>query len=404
MWVPRDAADLEDAVGRGGLEETSSFDAKASLPAPKKNADLAVDVAAMSTEGGSLLIGVGEDGYDRLTVLSPIPLEGAADRIGQIVSTSILEVPYIKVVEHPRADDPATGYISILVPQSSRAPHQVIVREDRRFYGRGAKGNRMLGESEIADLYRRRSGWEQDRDAMLTGVIENAPFPPDPNLAFLHAVARPVVPDTALWDRAMAKAGNSLDLRNQLREAVASTGPAESFSPSLKGAANWRRRGPDVWLLSSNVDRGRDDPKAARTVVDARLEVGGRGELFCGRVGERRLDQMRQSPGELVVFEGIVAGNLAAFLAMMGHFYRLAGYHGHVDVGVAITGLRGTVTTGGGQGGLAFADSDMFEADEFRRTTRRAAAELIEPEPIAADLLRHLFEATTRRSDFDPFA
>jgi hypothetical protein len=49
------------------------------------------------------------------------------------------------------------------VPQSSRAPHQVTVGGDLRFYGRAAKGNRILTEGEVARLYRRREEWEQNR-------------------------------------------------------------------------------------------------------------------------------------------------------------------------------------------------------------------------------------------------
>ena len=61
MWVPRDASEIEEAARSGALEETTSFDAKAELPSSKKNADLAVDIAAMSTDGGVLLYGVAED-------------------------------------------------------------------------------------------------------------------------------------------------------------------------------------------------------------------------------------------------------------------------------------------------------------------------------------------------------
>jgi hypothetical protein len=40
------------ALARGDLEETASFDATVDLPVPKKNESLAVDVAAMATDGG----------------------------------------------------------------------------------------------------------------------------------------------------------------------------------------------------------------------------------------------------------------------------------------------------------------------------------------------------------------
>jgi hypothetical protein len=44
LWIPRSAAEIEDAAQRGDLEETHTFDGKEALPTPKKNRDLAVDV------------------------------------------------------------------------------------------------------------------------------------------------------------------------------------------------------------------------------------------------------------------------------------------------------------------------------------------------------------------------
>jgi hypothetical protein len=137
MWIPSDVSDVEDAVRNGRVVETEAFDAKAALPATaKKNVNLAVDVAAMSTDGGALLYGVGEDDDEQPTILHPIDLAGAAERVSGIVSTSITEVPYYFTREYRCADDPSKGYLLVVVPQSSRAPHQVIVGGEYRFYGR----------------------------------------------------------------------------------------------------------------------------------------------------------------------------------------------------------------------------------------------------------------------------
>src|SRR3954470_9501312 len=106
MWVPNDAEDIERAARAGELPETPSFDAKADLPSAKKNADVAIDVAAMATDGGALLYGVAEDEHKRPTIPQPITLAGAAERIGQIVATSIAEVPYIDAREYTCATDP----------------------------------------------------------------------------------------------------------------------------------------------------------------------------------------------------------------------------------------------------------------------------------------------------------
>src|SRR5215217_6509158 len=136
MWVPHDAAEVEEAAKRGDLEETPTFDAKVDLPVPKKNASLAIDVAAMSTAGGVLLYGVGEDQRERPTIPTPMPLAGAADRVSQIVANSISEVPLIDPREYPCEGDPSKGYLLVIVPASARAPHQVTVGGDLRYYGR----------------------------------------------------------------------------------------------------------------------------------------------------------------------------------------------------------------------------------------------------------------------------
>jgi predicted HTH transcriptional regulator len=153
MWAPRTADELAAAVLRGDLEETHTFDAKLKLG---KNRDLAIDVCAMTLDGGSLLYGLGEDKETkRLTVLQPFELSEVPERISQIVETSILEVPTIRVRSLPLASDERLGFIVVEVPPSPRAPHQVSAGGDLRFYGRGAKGNRILNEREIADVYAR---------------------------------------------------------------------------------------------------------------------------------------------------------------------------------------------------------------------------------------------------------
>jgi hypothetical protein len=71
----------------------ATFDAKATLPAKGKSKDLAIDVAAMANDGGTLLYGVGEDEQRRPTDPKPFELTGAKERVDQIVRTSISEPP-----------------------------------------------------------------------------------------------------------------------------------------------------------------------------------------------------------------------------------------------------------------------------------------------------------------------
>jgi hypothetical protein len=105
MWFPKDAQEIEAAVKREDLEETPAFDAKEALPPPKKNMTLATDICAMTPEGGQLLYGVAEDEQKRVTVLKPIELVGARERIDQVAQTSIAEPPYIEITTYPHVDD-----------------------------------------------------------------------------------------------------------------------------------------------------------------------------------------------------------------------------------------------------------------------------------------------------------
>ena len=74
MWIPTAESEILAAIEAGGLTETATFDAKEALPAKGKSKDLAIDVAAMANDGGTLLYGVGEDEDRRLTVLKPLSL------------------------------------------------------------------------------------------------------------------------------------------------------------------------------------------------------------------------------------------------------------------------------------------------------------------------------------------
>jgi len=116
--------------------------------------------------------------------------------------------------------------------------------------------------------------------------------------------------------------------------------------------------------------------------------------MFCGRA----TDVIRD--GKTVVMEVIIAGNVGAFFAMMNTYYRAAAYHGHVDVGVAVTNLRGagSLRMRGAMHALSYG------ADTFTRTDRFGAAALGDHEQRTRDLLGRLFLATTGLDEYDPFA
>jgi hypothetical protein len=114
MWIYKTEQEILAAIDVGDLIETASFDAKEALPAKGKSKDLAIDVAAMSADGGTLLYGVGEDDNDRLTVPQPFELAGARERVDQIVRSTISEPPAIEVYAIPTDDDSSLGYLVVV--------------------------------------------------------------------------------------------------------------------------------------------------------------------------------------------------------------------------------------------------------------------------------------------------
>lgn len=86
----------------------------------------------------------------------------------------------------------------------------------------------------------------------------------------------------------------------------------------------------------------------------------------------------------------------------MGKVYDAANYHGHLDVGVAITGIEGAHSALRAQNFMA-ADF-TYSAPTFTRTASLAAAELQKPAEAAHALLRHFYEATTGIDGYNPFA
>lgn len=152
--------------------------------------------------------------------------------------------------------------------------------------------------------------------------------------------------------------------------------------------------------MTSNISREYGDPKSARYTVEARINIDGRGRLFSGRVGEV-ISRGAEERGDLILFESMIAGQLASFLAAMGELYRLGRYYGQVDVGFVATGLRGGVGSKS-RDQFGFYDT-AYDAETYPRHERVAAAELGHPEQVAGPMLRHLMEALTGRA-YDSFA
>jgi hypothetical protein len=139
MWIPESPDEIERAIAAGTFVETAGFDGKAMLPAvPAKNRDVAVDVAAMTTNGGVLLYGIKEDRNGRLTIPKPnVIKKPPRSRLSHSQPVGVPTQPAIATIAHaaPQASNSRNSPLTTrpqLNPQRTSARLPVLLLVDLR--------------------------------------------------------------------------------------------------------------------------------------------------------------------------------------------------------------------------------------------------------------------------------
>lgn len=397
MWEPEDLNQFEEAVKGGALEERHDFDAKRQLPQNGK--ELAKDIAAMTTDGGVLVYGVGEDDNGQPRVLAPFKLAGAAERIDQVAQHSISGNPRIRFITLRREEDSAVGYLLAIIPVSPLAPHQVTVGGDRRFYGRCDTGNRRLSEEEVSRLYERRRRQVVDQEKLIAECILASPIGhPGPGEGFLQAFVQPAIKDDDLWVRAVDSFEDEEQLLKELRESINSI-PSGGWGSNLGRLLNWRPRGADVRSLSSEFEVSDPESLDSDDRIRADLNMDGRCYFFYG--GAATIREPYSGARVFLLFERGISVNLAQFLALVAAYYRAGGQWGPVDVGMAITGIQGASSAHFSQDVL---HSPLPYAEpQAVRAKRYDARDLIEdPLAVSRELTDRLLRAVSDGVEWDP--
>lgn len=293
------------------------------------------------------------------------------------------------------------GYLLVIVPPSPRAPHQVTVRDDRRFYGRGATGNRRLSEQEVALLYTRRSQVSHGIDRLLADVVTDPRIAPsDTDHGALYAVARPVMADSEFWEKAAAELGNEGALKDALEHVARSAAPRGGEGNSFAEYSYWYPLGADGWRLT-NLRTDPPPPAALPFLLDIAFHQDGSSDMYSGRVAGHT-----NSGSPKWIWERGTARTATIYLKILDALFRQAGYHGAVDIGIQAINLQDGISAAryGGGGYPYYDDSETFNASTYKGTQRLAtAAELNDAEGIVRRLFARMFRATTGREDFDPF-
>lgn len=395
VWWPKTAPELTAAFNRGDLVESSSLELKRELPGKNRSIDLAIDVCAMTPDGGALIYGASDaDGV--ADEIIPFQLQGQRDRVFQIVGSGISEVPRIDVLElvEEGAGEGRTGYLVVLVPASARAPHMVTIKGEQRYYGRNGTQNVRLGEGEVARLYERRERAAVDLEGRLDALVARSTLRRDDDHAALYFFVAPALGDDGLLER--VRVATAVPGREQYPailshhlERARSAAPGRAYAPNTDDLAGWHltSRG---FCVTSALDR-RPDLSATDPDSALRIEItyGGEVTIECGRAAYGSRDG-----GSLYIFEQLITGLTVQGLALAGALYDAANYMGAVDTGLAVEGLRGGVSMERfGPGIHAIRRPVAYDQDRYRRVARQSGIGLLgnprqAAEPLVVPLLR----------------
>lgn len=391
MWIPTSEAEIISALKTGSVRETSTFDAKQQLPPAGKNRDLARDLCAMTVDGGTLLYGVGGADGTRPDTPMPFELAGTSERIDQVAQTTISEPPIIEIHDIPSDSQPGRGYLAVLVPASPRSPHMVTLDGENRYYGRGATGNRILTEGEVARLYGRRERWEHDRDSFLDELVAEIPFSyadPVEEIGPMLVATRPVGARPDLLIRAWGAEDPSNFLQTKFVARAGQTDPYPDQGTSGLGQAfQIGRRGADVWVLSAQGDM--------TIAYQARAELHRDGQIIYWH--SPTINRYQSRP---LLMERSVTRAATQTIAAAGWLYGQAGYLGAVDVAVALLHIA---AASGASIQHFFGSTRNYGEPEYRRHERTLATEMLrDPQAITRCLVAPLFDVVSA-AGYDPF-
>lgn len=374
MWVPKSVEELESAVASGSRDETHNLEFKRE---PPNNKSIAREVAGLAVDGGVFIIGVGEDEAGRPTILAPFELVGWRDRVQQIVRTSIEEPPFVDVIELWKDD--TTGYLVIAVPASPRAPHQVTVGRDNRFYGRSGTLTVPLEEGDVARIYQRRERWAEERDAFLEVVIQETAG--DGELPAMYVGVRSLGEvDVGRDDWGNRKLTGHI---NRAREAV-----GDPYPPSFVPVAFLPRDDGTRVALSS---------RKQNQVLDVTLN--GVVRFMSERPGDR------DTEGTYWLFPPAIASKIQQVLTFAGLVYEESGYYGPTLIGFALLGAKGAAAYSDAySGAMIGTEPHPLHTNDHRRTMQVSSQRLLdEPREVTRELSERLFYALAVLDRDNPF-
>jgi hypothetical protein len=382
MWVPREWSQI---VAMLGTEETASLDFKRELGS---NTEVAKDVAAMTLNGGIIVVGLDQDPKSGLaTAIVKQPLAGIEERIQQVVASRISPAPDIEVIlvrENPADVD---GVLVLLVPGSSAGPHMAGDRYPRRL----GTTTKYLSEPEVARLYGRRrelsGAIPEPAELMKQFRVPPAVDGADPSsmvvgVGRVRMIVRPVADVTHprhpwLHDPLQ---GAYHALESGLRPRIT----WEREPPAVTALDGWRPYGTAGWVAGASGGVGdrllREDTHAAVLSYPSGLCFQATWGLHIGAEGEQLTYRTAREPD--------VALTCCIWLGFAGEF--LAGIDGvgPVVASLETSGFSGAVSWRATRARPDVSSDGLPQAGDVVESTVTATRELLQrPEVVGRRLL-----------------
>jgi hypothetical protein len=337
LWIPAAADELESAIAGQSIREDHFHDAKRELGrTPQANKNLAIDLASFAVDGGLVLIGVEE--HDLTFAPHLIELDGLRERVDQIAG-SLIDPPLRVETRALRSDDdPARGYLVVVIPPSPDAPHAV----EGIYRARGDSGNRRVPDIEFRRIRADRATDEVSIGELLASQMARDPMPARKH-AHLYCVANPV-PGRKRLILPLLTASPPEAIVKLVRDTPEIANSECAWSPDFLRISQAQPRA-DGWSVSSyRLGPGRiispDQPE--ERLLEVEVGEGGCLHLVCGRASAPIASwTVAGNEPPQFIFERLITGLTWRLVHLAGNLSARTSYLGNWQFAIGVLGIRG---------------------------------------------------------------
>lgn len=374
MWEPRSIDELEAAAAGGLLDESAHLELKTTI----SNNKLARSIASLAINGGTLLIGVSDDGQ-----LQPIEVNGWTERVAQVAWTKPDPGLSPRVWTIPSRGDPTRGVVVVAVDASPLAPHMV----DGRYPARLGTTTGYLSDTDVARLMERRQQARRDAGDQLAAYRARDPLATtdgtiarssdyDAGRFFLVLVPRLADPEMLHSAMSNPPSRQTWILTELIQPLRTTSGIQEWPAPNIPEHCSQFHTRSDGVAMTNHLNADRSPDGWPRKVAELEITDNGTVRLLAARATA----ELRQVE---YVMPAVIIGLTMQALHLIARIAEITGYRGPWACGLALTGLRGRPAHWSDQG---FAESP-YPDDAYTQLTTATPGELETPHRIGWRLL-----------------